>query len=48
MEINPSVAEASSTKVSAVYGSIHRCTLKATFYLWDSEEKNKAQPSQHE
>jgi hypothetical protein len=48
MKINPSVAEASSTKVSGVYRSIHRCTLKTTFYLWDCEEKNKIQPSQHE
>lgn len=48
MEINPTVAEAQSTKVSGVYGSIHRCTLKATFYLWDYGEKGKVQTSQHE
>lgn len=48
MEISPSVALALSTKVSRVYGSIHGCTLQVTFCLWDYEEKNKAQLSQHE
>lgn len=48
MEISPSGALAPSTKVSHDYGSIHGCTLKATFCLWDYEEKYKAQLSQHE
>lgn len=48
MEISPSMALAPSTKVSRVYGSIHGCALQVTFCLWDYEEKNKAQLSQHE
>lgn len=42
------MALAPSTKVSCVYGSIHGCALQVTFCLWDYEEKNKAQLSQHE